>query len=85
MIELKDIIHCDLKSSNIVTNFNDINNIKVNIIDFGLMQHKDNAINLISTVYIASPESLLTHDENIKNVLKIKLISLKVIILDFYQ
>jgi serine/threonine protein kinase len=51
-------IHCDLKPANIVINV-DTNDIKATIIDYGLMKYY-NEMNIISTNYITSPESLLT-------------------------
>jgi serine/threonine protein kinase len=58
-IQLKNIIHCDLKPSNIVVDVLD-NNIFATIIDFGLARENTTITNVISTIYITSPESLLT-------------------------
>jgi serine/threonine protein kinase len=57
---LNNIIHCDIKSENIVI---DIKNygIIATIIDFGLIKEKINT--LCSVSYITSPESLLTIKE----------------------
>ncbi len=55
----KNIIHCDLKPSNVVIEV--VNNIiKATVIDFGLVKEITEPENLISTSYITSPESLLT-------------------------
>jgi serine/threonine protein kinase len=57
---LTNIIHADLKPANVVMNV-DINTLDIitTIIDFGLI--KDNeSINVISTNFVTSPESLLT-------------------------
>lgn len=59
LINLKNIIHGDLKSSNVVIDFIQ-NNITASIIDFGLIKHKKSKKNIISTNYITSPESLLS-------------------------
>lgn len=56
---LKNIIHCDLKPSNVAINV-DNSNITATIIDFGLIREKTCLKNVISTNYITSPESLLT-------------------------
>jgi serine/threonine protein kinase len=61
LINFKNIIHCDLKSSNVV--YNIVNqNIITTIIDFGLSKNQTNLSNIISTNYITSPESLLSLD-----------------------
>ena len=57
--DLKNIIHCDLKPSNVVVNVIN-NNIFATIIDFGLSREDTSITNIISTNYITSPESLLT-------------------------
>ena len=59
LTELKNIIHCDLKPSNIVVDVLD-NKIFATIIDFGLAREETTTLNVISTNYITSPESLLT-------------------------
>lgn len=57
--QLKNIIHCDLKPANIVIDeYNE-----PTIIDFGLANLNNANINILSTCYITSPESLLTLDE----------------------
>jgi hypothetical protein len=57
---LHDMIHCDIKSDNIVINYIN-NNYIANIIDFGLLNHITD-INIVSTPFITSPESLLSCD-----------------------
>ena len=59
LTDLKNIIHCDLKPSNIVVDVKE-NNIFSTIIDFGLAKEETSTLNVISTNYITSPESLLT-------------------------
>jgi len=59
LISIKNLLHCDLKSSNIVINIVD-NKYIVSIIDFGLIKLKSTQLNVVSTNYITSPESLLT-------------------------
>lgn len=56
----KTIIHCDLKSANIVINDKTK---KPMIIDFGLSKSITDKTDIISTYYISSPESLLTLEE----------------------
>ena len=60
----KNLIHCDLKSANLVidikSNLDGTQKIKLSIIDFGLLKEIDDKENIISTSYITSPESLLT-------------------------
>jgi serine/threonine protein kinase len=64
MIQMCSNIHCDLKPSNIVIDVDSIENkIKATIIDYGLMKGY-NEMNIISTNYITSPESLLTLTNN---------------------
>ena len=58
-INSHNIIHCDLKSANIVFTL-DNNYPSVNIIDFGLAHLVSDSVSIISTNYITSPESLLT-------------------------
>jgi serine/threonine protein kinase len=58
---LNNIIHCDLKPSNVVLNVVK-NEVIVTIIDFGLIKNITDKKNVISTNYITSPESLLTLD-----------------------
>jgi serine/threonine protein kinase len=60
MIGFKNILHCDIKSSNIVIDIKQ-HNITTTIIDFGLMKSKQSKNDIISTNYITSPESLLTN------------------------
>jgi serine/threonine protein kinase len=67
LIELKDIIHGDLKPSNIVINQND-DNLIASIIDFGLIKEKTSNKNIVSTNYITSPESLFSLDKHINCV-----------------
>jgi len=58
----QNIIHCDIKSSNIVLN----NKLNPTIIDFGLINNINNLDNknyILSTIYLTSPESLLTHNK----------------------
>lgn len=59
LYELKNIIHCDLKPSNVVINVIN-NNILATIIDFGLAKDGTETSDVISTNYITSPESFLT-------------------------
>jgi len=59
LITFKDIIHADIKPSNIVINNLD-SNITATIIDFGLMKPKLTTKNIISTNFISSPESLFS-------------------------
>ncbi len=59
MNEFKNILHCDIKPSNIVVDVSE-NVITATIIDFGLIKEKTNKSHIISTNYITSPESLLT-------------------------
>lgn len=64
MIQMRNNIHCDLKPSNIVIDVDNFKNkIKATIIDYGLMKGY-NEMNIISTNYITSPESLLTLTNN---------------------
>lgn len=56
---LTNVIHCDLKPSNIVINIQS-NQIYATIIDFGLIRSYTSKKNVISTNFITSPESLLT-------------------------
>ena len=56
-----NLVHCDLKPSNIVIDTID-NSYKVNIIDFGLIKLNDQNDDFISTNYITPPESLLSID-----------------------
>ena len=58
LINLKNILHCDLKSSNVVIDIQN-NNYIVTIIDFGLIRESITEEGIISTNYIMSPESLL--------------------------
>jgi serine/threonine protein kinase len=57
---LNNIIHCDIKSENIVINIK-LNSIISTIVDFGLIKEKTESICSVS--YITSPESLLTLKE----------------------
>lgn len=59
MIGFKNIIHCDLKPSNVVIDVTN-NNLTATIIDFGLIKETSMPAHVISTSYITSPESLLT-------------------------
>lgn len=59
MSQFSNIIHCDLKPSNVVVDVEN-NIIKATVIDFGLIKEIGEPSNLISTSYITSPESLLT-------------------------
>lgn len=63
LINLKNIIHGDLKSANVVIN-NENAEVTATIIDFGLIKLKSCKSNLISTNYITSPESLLSLEKN---------------------
>lgn len=63
LISFKNIIHADLKPSNVVVNVID-NNIVASIIDFGLIKGGKDKYDIISTNYITSPESLLSLDHN---------------------
>jgi serine/threonine protein kinase len=67
LINLKNIIHGDLKASNVVVDIVK-NNMVVTIIDFGLIKKKNSKKNIISTNYITSPESLLSLDKYSKCV-----------------
>jgi serine/threonine protein kinase len=58
LINLKNILHCDLKSSNVVIDIRN-NDYVVTIIDFGLIQESITENVIVSTNYIMSPESLL--------------------------
>ena len=58
---LENIIHCDLKSSNVVIN----NIIKPTIIDYGLINNVNIRESILTTIYITSPESLLLQDQYI--------------------
>jgi serine/threonine protein kinase len=58
LMNMNNIIHCDLKPANIVVNTID-DTIKATIIDYGLLK-TINDFDVISTNYITSPESLLT-------------------------
>lgn len=60
LLDLENVIHCDLKPSNIVLNFKD--NITATIVDLGLLKDNISMRNIISTNYITSPESILTLD-----------------------
>ncbi len=62
MQSFTNILHCDIKPSNVVINVLD-NEIKATIIDFGLIKSINLKDHLISTNYITSPESLLTLSE----------------------
>jgi serine/threonine protein kinase len=62
LIKLKNIIHGDLKSANVVVNKIE-NNMLATIIDFGLIKLKSCKSNVFSTNYITSPESLLSLDK----------------------
>ena len=62
LINLKNIIHGDLKSPNVVIDIVQ-NNMSATIIDFGLIKKKNSKKNIISTNYITSPESLLSLDK----------------------
>jgi serine/threonine protein kinase len=64
LIDFKNIIHGDLKSSNVVVDIIK-NDIIVSIIDFGLIKDYNSTNNIISTNYITSPESLLSLDKYI--------------------
>ena len=60
MKQMGNTIHCDLKPANIVIDVDvDNNDLNATIIDYGLMKCYDE-MNIISTNYITSPESLLT-------------------------
>lgn len=57
----KKAIHCDLKPSNVVINIKDNNFVEATIVDFGLtLKIENNITKILSTMYIVSPESLLT-------------------------
>lgn len=62
LINLKNIIHGDLKASNVVVDIVK-NNMIPTIVDFGLIKKKNSKKNIISTNYITSPESLLSLDK----------------------
>lgn len=91
LIGLKQIIHGDLKSANVVIDIID-NNLVATIIDFGLIKKKSSKRNIISTNYITSPESLLSLDryykcidsENPVNFSKHDYYGLYAIILDLF-
>jgi len=57
--KLTNCIHCDLKPSNIVINYDK----KITIIDYGLIKELSDTDNILSTPYITSPESLLSLDD----------------------
>jgi serine/threonine protein kinase len=67
LIMFTNIIHGDLKASNIVID-NINNDIIATIIDFGLIKKKNSKKNIISTNYITSPESLLSLDKYSENI-----------------
>jgi serine/threonine protein kinase len=67
LINLKNLIHGDLKSANLVIDVID-NKIEATIIDFGLIKKKSSRTNIISTNYITSPESLLSLERYFKCV-----------------
>lgn len=69
--EFKNIIHCDLKSSNIVLHCDKHYNYIPVIIDFGLIKDISKPDKIISTIYISSPESLFTNSVIKKNVKKL--------------
>ena len=58
------LIHCDLKTSNIVIDIRSNEEMKdvlnATIIDFGLLKESDDKYDIVSTNFITSPESLLT-------------------------
>ena len=62
MQSFTNILHCDIKPSNVVISVRD-NTIKATIIDFGLIKSVNLKDHVISTNYITSPESLLTLSE----------------------
>ena len=62
LMSLDNIIHCDLKSSNIVVDVKN-NKIITTIIDFGLSSLVIPSSSVLSTNFITSPESLLTIKE----------------------
>lgn len=62
LISFDNIIHCDLKSSNIIINKKD-NRLSATLIDLGLSSLVIPDKIVLSTNYITSPESLLTIDE----------------------
>ena len=74
LIGLKNIIHGDLKSSNVVIDIIKNSPLDANdkiiatIIDFGLIKKKTSKTNIISTNYITSPESLLSLEKYSKCV-----------------
>lgn len=61
LLSFKNIIHGDLKPTNVVVDLTN-NDINATIIDFGLIHDLQSNTNIISTNYITSPESLLTLD-----------------------
>jgi serine/threonine protein kinase len=60
LIGFKNIIHCDLKSANIVLSIEE--EIIATIVDCGLLKDNYSLRDIISTNYITSPESILTID-----------------------
>lgn len=90
IIQLKNLyplVHCDIKPSNIVIDYKKSDWI-VSIIDYGLLKHKNEKLNIISTSYITSPETLYTtylYDENINIVYdKVDYIGLFIVCLNFF-
>ena len=84
-----NIIHCDLKSSNIVVNLDD-NFVNSTIIDFGLINTINTKDTVLSTIYLTSPESYMTNDkylylnQNIVNLSKHDNYGLFTIIIDLF-
>lgn len=62
LISLDNVIHCDLKTSNIIIDINE-NKLIATLTDLGLSNLFIPDKIVVSTNYIISPESLLTHPE----------------------
>ena len=80
LISFNNIIHCDLKDTNIIIN-NDDDTIIATIIDMGLSKlsiiKHDTLACVLSTNYITSPESLLTLEKFNNNLININDLNIK--------
>jgi len=76
LISFDNVIHCDLKSPNIIIDIKE-NRLIATITDFGLSDLFIPDKIIVSTIYIISPESLLTHKNYKKCIVNKKDVCIK--------